>query len=141
MAEAARKLAVLEESVESHVVTFASASAEIAGEERRSLELVAREIVELIQLSQSTFQVVRIQVEGHADPSGTPEFNVKLSRDRAQAVLGFLIDRGVPDRLLQPVGKGALMPSATTEGDHRMLRKVSFVVEVSTVGGVREVGR
>ncbi|RFA31509.1 OmpA family protein [Alkalilimnicola ehrlichii] len=33
---------------------------------------------------------VRIQVIGHGDPSGDPDFKQKLSKQRAQAVLGFL---------------------------------------------------
>ena len=51
------------------------------------------------------------RIEGHADPRGTVESNIKLSEERAQAVAAYLSNTlGVlPDRL-QPVGQGSSEP-------------------------------
>jgi outer membrane protein OmpA-like peptidoglycan-associated protein len=39
---------------------------------------------------------VRVVVEGHTDSTGTPESNLRLSRQRAEAVQDHLVSRGVP---------------------------------------------
>ena len=36
-----------------------------------------------------------VTVGGHADPSGTPEGNMELSRQRAEAVKDFLVGKGI----------------------------------------------
>jgi outer membrane protein OmpA-like peptidoglycan-associated protein len=51
----------------------------------------------------------RIILVGHTDVRGTPEFNLKLSRERADAVAAFLRDNGV-NLAVEAVGKGATEP-------------------------------
>ncbi len=49
----------------------------------------------------------RIKVEGYADSLGTPEHNLKLSRERAEAVAGFLgASLGLPTEDIEWVGHG-----------------------------------
>jgi OOP family OmpA-OmpF porin len=60
-----------------------------------------------------------VWVEGHADEIGTPAWNQELSRLRAEAVVGFLIERGIDGNRLQPVGFGDSQPI-----DHRGGRNV-----------------
>jgi outer membrane protein OmpA-like peptidoglycan-associated protein len=43
---------------------------------------------------------VKIEIEGHTDNQGTPDYNLKLSDNRARIVYEFLIAKSVsPDRL------------------------------------------
>jgi outer membrane protein OmpA-like peptidoglycan-associated protein len=51
----------------------------------------------------------RIVLVGHTDVRGSAEFNMKLSRDRAEAVGGFLRQNGINIEV-QTVGKGATEP-------------------------------
>jgi outer membrane protein OmpA-like peptidoglycan-associated protein len=46
-------------------------------------------------------------VEGHTDAKGSPEYNLKLSQHRAEAIRDFLVSRGVQDTRLKASGKGA----------------------------------
>ncbi|MBC9247494.1 OmpA family protein [Paracoccus sp. 11-3] len=46
-------------------------------------------------------------VAGGTDTVGAPEYNLQLSLDRAQAVAGQLVARGIPVDRLQVLGRGA----------------------------------
>lgn len=62
---------------------------------------------------------VSISLEGHADDRGNTAFNQNLSEQRAEAIKGFLLGKGVSSELLQTVGFGELYPkgtNATNEG-------------------------
>jgi len=49
----------------------------------------------------------QVKVIGHADASGTPEANQALSVKRAEAVKGYLVERGADPAMLVVVGVGS----------------------------------
>lgn len=50
---------------------------------------------------------LRLLIEGHTDISGNYQLNMRLSRDRANAVMNYLINRfGIESARFVPVGKG-----------------------------------
>ena len=51
-----------------------------------------------------------IEVEGHADERGTPEYNLGLGERRANAALSYLIASGVPTNRLSYVSYGKERP-------------------------------
>ena len=55
----------------------------------------------------------KVQIEGHTDGWGNPERNVDLSERRAQAVMLFLIEQGVPAQQLSAKGYGPKQPVAS----------------------------
>ncbi|MGZ5286803.1 MAG: OmpA family protein [Flavisolibacter sp.] len=62
---------------------------------------------------------VRIQIEGHTDNIGTATDNLKLSENRAKAVVNYLVSKGVRASRLSAKGFGASKPIAnnnTEEG-------------------------
>lgn len=62
---------------------------------------------------------VRIQIEGHTDNIGTSADNLKLSENRAKAVVNYLVSKGIPAARLTAKGFGATKPVAdnkTEEG-------------------------
>ncbi|MBW2279011.1 MAG: OmpA family protein, partial [Deltaproteobacteria bacterium] len=117
--------------VESHVVRFEVDSAEISDEEAASVERAAGDILALVRHTGGGS--ARVLVEGHADPTGAADRNVELSQRRAQAVITFLVEHGVPASAVRPVGRGAAdtEPAADDE-DMGSLRKVTFTVEIGT---------
>ena len=104
---------------------FALGSARVEPSARASLTAVARTL-------RSNPGVRRVQIEGHADPTGTAERNQQLSEERAEAVLEALVALGVERHRLSPVGYGASRPVATDTGkaDARSRRVVFRVLEV-----------
>jgi outer membrane protein OmpA-like peptidoglycan-associated protein len=77
--------------------------------------------------------IVRIRVEGHADSRGTEEQNQRLSEERAQAVVDYLVgDLGLPRELFETQGFGSTRPitSETTASDRVQNRRVEFSILV-----------
>ncbi len=69
-----------------------------------------------------------VEIQGHTDSIGTAEFNNKLSLERAQAVVAYLLSKGILQKRLQSEGFGALQPVAdnATEEGRRKNRRVAF---------------
>lgn len=72
-----------------------------------------------------------LEVQGHTSSEGSLEFNNKLSKDRAEAVLRYLIERGVAENHLEAVGYGPSQPlvKENTEADRAKNRRVEFVIK------------
>ena len=103
-------------------IHFDSASAKI---QPRS-EPVIKEIADLLK-SDAT---LRFQVEGHTDSDGGAAYNLKLSQDRAQAVVNDLIHRyHIASSRLVPKGFGLTKPVASnaTEGGKALNRRVELL--------------
>lgn len=73
-------------------------------------------------------QITRIRIEGHTDERGTDAWNNRLSTQRAQAVMRYLVGRGVPAERLEAVGYGKSRPidPAGTDEAHAQNRRVEF---------------
>jgi len=78
----------------------------------------------------NTDEVVEVRVEGHTDSIGTEEYNQKLSQERAQSVVDYLVSNGVNGNNLIPVGMGETSPVANNDTDagRALNRRVDFVV-------------
>ncbi len=77
----------------------------------------------------------KVEVQGHTDNVGKPEFNQDLSERRAQAVRKYLVDAGVPESQLTAHGYGDTMPieSNKTAAGRAKNRRVEFVVSFEEV--------
>lgn len=71
-----------------------------------------------------------IEVRGHTDDVGSEEFNLKLSQDRAKAVMNELIDFGISTSRLTYKGFGKSSPIANneTEENRKKNRRTEFVI-------------
>ena len=63
--------------------------------DRADLTARAREIIAEAATNAGRVQTTRIEVAGHADRSGSPQYNQRLSQRRADAVAAELISRGI----------------------------------------------
>jgi outer membrane protein OmpA-like peptidoglycan-associated protein len=75
-------------------------------------------------------EIVKVRVEGHTDSQGPDEKNLVLSQKRAQAVVDYLIKKGVPAERLEAVGFGETQPvgdNAFKEG-RALNRRVVFKI-------------
>jgi outer membrane protein OmpA-like peptidoglycan-associated protein len=58
---------------------------------------------------------LKLSVEGHTDNVGTHDANLKLSEQRAAAVMGALVSAGIPRDRLQSAGYGPDKPVADND--------------------------
>lgn len=73
-------------------------------------------------------EVGRIRVEGHTDRQGGAQYNRSLSQRRAEAVVTYLVGKGVPRERLQAQGFGFDRPlgSNDTDDGRAQNRRVEF---------------
>ncbi|RZJ91937.1 MAG: OmpA family protein, partial [Chryseobacterium sp.] len=71
-----------------------------------------------------------IQINGHTDNVGKPADNVKLSNDRADAVVKYIVAKGIAAARLSSKGFGATVPVApnTTEEGKAQNRRTELKV-------------
>ncbi|MFM8912913.1 MAG: OmpA family protein [Flammeovirgaceae bacterium] len=75
-------------------------------------------------------KTIQIQISGHTDNSGNERYNLKLSRDRAEAVAIYLIDHAVEESRISFEGFGSTRPlvSNATEEGRRKNRRVEIIM-------------
>lgn len=73
---------------------------------------------------------VRVEVKGHTDNIGSKEFNMQLSKERAEAVVNYLIRKGVEKDKISYSYYGMSKPLSTndTEEGRTMNRRVEFEI-------------
>lgn len=74
--------------------------------------------------------LMRVEISGHTDNTGSDAYNVQLSQKRAQAVYDYLVANGIDPRRLTPRGYGSRQPLAenTTEEGRQKNRRIEFKV-------------
>ncbi|NLO78800.1 MAG: peptidoglycan -binding protein [Xanthomonadaceae bacterium] len=104
---------------------FETASAEIGPAGRRQLQQVAATLKELAAQIPPDIDWV-LQVEGHTDirPIRTPEFpsNWELSTARANSIVHFLIQQGIPPQRLAAAGFAEFQPVAPGRSEEAFRR-------------------
>ena len=76
-----------------------------------------------------------IEVQGHTDNVGKAEYNMRLSDDRANSVMNYLISKGVPSTRMTARGYGMTMPIADnkTKAGRQKNRRVEFKINFEEV--------
>ena len=62
-----------------------------------------------------TDPTLRVEVQGHTDNRGTEEYNKKLSKNRARAIMNYFIENGVKANRLSAIGYGSSKPIASND--------------------------
>ena len=83
---------------------------------------------EVAKMLKDNPQVEQISVEGHTDSTGSPDFNRKLSQQRAESVAKYLSSKGVKAARMEPKGFGPDRPVADNESEQgrEANRRVEF---------------
>jgi OOP family OmpA-OmpF porin len=76
-------------------------------------------------------EITTVRIEGHTDSRGGAKMNRRLSRDRAQSVVMYLVKHGIDSARLASQGFGLERPIDTnaTEQGRRNNRRVEFHIE------------
>jgi outer membrane protein OmpA-like peptidoglycan-associated protein len=101
-------------------ITFRRNSADIKASSFPFLKEAVKTFKEYPQL--------RIEVSGHTSNDGKREFNVKLSKKRAESVKGFLVSAGIEESRVLTVGYGPDKPieDNTTKAGQEKNRRIEF---------------
>ncbi len=73
---------------------------------------------------------IRLEVQGHADERGTTDYNIALGQKRADALVRYLLQRGVATSRVKSVSYGEERPldGLSTERAWEQNRRAEFVV-------------
>ncbi len=73
---------------------------------------------------------IKIELSGHTDSKGSDEYNLKLSQNRAQAVVDYLTQHGIDKGRLTAMGYGETKPIATNDTDEgrQLNRRTEFEI-------------
>lgn len=106
---------------ETHI-QFDSNSAELSPESHPPLEALGGVLLRCDAAS--------VRISGHTDASGNAQKNLALSQARAEAVVTFLLIRGVPAERMTAKGYGSAEPIADneTEAGRALNRRIEFHV-------------
>jgi peptidoglycan-associated lipoprotein len=70
----------------------------------------------------------QMNLVGHADPRGEPEYNVVLGGRRADNVKGFLVQKGMSTDKIETTSRGELDASGTDEASWALDRRVDVML-------------
>jgi OOP family OmpA-OmpF porin len=73
---------------------------------------------------------IRLKLSGHTDNVGSDEYNLKLSKDRAESVMNYLISKGAKPSSIEAVGYGEERPIASNKNANgrQLNRRVEFII-------------
>ena len=102
-------------------IQFKSGSAKLTASSNKTLNNIAKLLKKL--------PAVNLEVQGHTDDSGKEEKNKKISEQRAQAVVKYLVKKGIDSERLRAVGYGSDKPIADnkTKKGRKLNRRVELV--------------
>jgi outer membrane protein OmpA-like peptidoglycan-associated protein len=100
---------------------------------KQNTQVALAKLAGIVQL----FPKINLRIEGHTDSTGSDELNMRLSRERAESVLGFLQGQGVAASRMTAFGYGprvAVADNATPEGRAKN-RRVEIVLAEGVIQG------
>ena len=73
---------------------------------------------------------IKIEIAAHTDNIGSFQYNMKLSRKRAQSIMDYMVSKGISKDRLRAVGYGQSRPIASnqTEEGRQKNRRVEFIL-------------
>jgi outer membrane protein OmpA-like peptidoglycan-associated protein/tetratricopeptide (TPR) repeat protein len=84
------------------------------------------------------YQNINIEISGFTDSKGKDDYNLNLSQERAQAVVKYLTEKGIPAKRMVAKGYGEAFPSVPNENkdgsDNPENRQLNRRVELKITG-------
>ncbi|MBY0425073.1 MAG: OmpA family protein, partial [Cytophagales bacterium] len=88
-----------------------------------------KELLKLYKLLNDN-ESLKLEISGHTDSIANHEYNMNLSKERAQAVVDFLLKKGIDPTRLTAMGYGETQPIASngTDQGRQMNRRTEFLI-------------
>ncbi len=92
---------------------------------RPGAEVYLKQVLEVLKKHP---EVLKMEIQGHTSDEGGHDYNMRLSNDRAKAVLKWLVDNGIDASRLVPRGYGLTVPLVAndSEPNRQRNRRVQF---------------
>ena len=78
--------------------------------DKSTLRMPQPKLDEIADVLRKHPQIGDVDITGHTDRLGSEAYNLELSKRRAEAVKGYLVDKGVESRRLRAVARGESSP-------------------------------
>jgi OOP family OmpA-OmpF porin len=106
------------------LVTFVTGKADLTADAKKALDVLAG------AMKSEKLASVKFTIEGHADPRGSEELNLKLSQARAESVRDYLTaSHGMAADRINAVGKGSSALMKPSEPAAPENRRVTIVAQ------------
>ena len=85
-----------------------------------------KRVLEIMKLNHT----LRVEIGARTDDKGTDDYNLKLSQERAEAVVDYLTAQGIERTRMEAIGYGKTRPKFqnTTKENRAQNRRVEFTV-------------
>ncbi len=95
---------------------------------RSKLTVNAKRVLRRAVVVLKEYDKLRIRIEGHTDSRGSDKSNLRLSQERAESVMLFLVENGISRSRLTAVGFGEARPIASNRNrrGRTLNRRVEF---------------
>jgi outer membrane protein OmpA-like peptidoglycan-associated protein len=124
----------IRKQLESIAILFDEGSSVMNDAGQAQLRIAIQDIGRLLDLAETIVTAApQIDIIGHTDRTGAEEANNRLGRQRADRVVGVLLDAGIKSSFLNVLGIGAAQPAAPelSEQQRALNRRVTFKVKWS----------
>ncbi|MBK7128374.1 MAG: OmpA family protein [Crocinitomicaceae bacterium] len=92
---------------------------------RPESEKILDNLIEFLELNSN----LTIEIRSHTDMRGNDDYNLRLSERRAQSVVDYLVDHGIPRERLMPKGYGETMPAEVPGPDGTIVTLTPAYIE------------
>jgi outer membrane protein OmpA-like peptidoglycan-associated protein len=92
----------------------------------------SEEVVEKVHQMMEEFPTISIRIAGHTDNIGTHDFNMDLSRRRAESLKAALVARGVAADRIETVGYGETQPLVSNDNEFEG-RELNRRIEITVI--------
>ncbi|MGD0199546.1 MAG: OmpA family protein [Bryobacteraceae bacterium] len=108
----------------SNEILFGTNRATLTAEDKTKLEQIAQQVQGLKRYA--------LEIQGFTDHTGPADYNLGLSTRRADVVMRYLVDHGVPLRRVHVIGLGPAPKTegATTRATRKQMRRVNVNIYV-----------
>jgi len=102
-------------------IVFETGSARISSESENTLNKALKTL--------KSYPDISVEIQGHTDNVGSKPFNQKLSQDRAESVMAWLVSKGVEPSRMTAKGFGPDKPLVPNDSDanRQKNRRIEFV--------------
>ena len=130
------KLTQLRERLEKFNIYFPLAESSFQEGQEKTLTEVLDTIKEIQKVQKTLHYQVSIIITGHTDTTGTAQFNLRLSRERAKQILLYLAGHHVDTRHITTIGAGgkAIDTNSVQTDAEPLHRVVTFKTELILTG-------